>query len=207
MGRVPVVAVSAACALLLVGCTSGGNEPAGLTASPTTAATSAASTPTPTSTAAPTAGVVKDLSDPELGIIFENVPALEGDAADVYNWIATYNKEYWRTLTTNQVSPAASILASAEVQARLKEIASNNSASQAAVGGVLHSRISEIAVDGDTATGVVCDDYRDATFADVDGTYTPEEAGFGGVPRKTLTMIREADGRWTVAQSQVEGTC
>ncbi|WP_456789189.1 hypothetical protein [Cellulomonas sp. P5_C5] len=205
MGRVHVIAVSALCALLLAGCTSGGNEPTGLTASPTKPAKTAA--PTPTATATATAGGVKDLSDPELGIVFEDVPVLEGDAADVYNWIATYNKEYWRTLTTNSLSPAASILASAEVRARLQQIAENNAADQAVVGGVLHSRISNIVVDGDTATGTICDDYRDATFADVNGTYTPEEAGFGGTPHKTLTLTREAEDRWIVGKSEVEGTC
>lgn len=200
MGRINVVVVSAACALLLAGCTSAPAGPPGLTASPTTSTTAA---PTPTEDEG-----VEDLSDPELGIVFEDAPELEGDAADVYNWIATYDKEYWRTMTTNEVSPAFSLLASAEVQAKMAQIAETNRNIQGTIAGVLHSRVGNIVVDGDTATGSVCDDYRDVTFADPNGSYTPAEAGFGEPRNEKVTLTRvAAEDRWIVVSSEVEGTC
>lgn len=202
MGRINVVVVSAACALLLAGCTSAPSGPPGLTASPTTSET-AAPTPAPTEDEG-----VDDLSDPELGIVFEDIPELEGDAADVYNWIATYNKEYWRTLTTNTVSPAFGVLASAEVQARMQQIADKNTSIQGTIGGVLHSSISNVVVDGDSASGMVCDDFREATFADPTRSYTPEEAGFGDRASVKVTLARvSAEDRWTIATTTVEGTC
>jgi hypothetical protein len=61
-------------------------------------------------------------------------------------------------------------------------------------------------VDGDTATGTVCDDYRDATFADATKTYTPAEAGLAEPRYETVTLTRAGD-RWIVAKSEVSGSC
>ena len=201
MNRIHMIVGSAMCALVLAGCTSEATEPPGPTASPT-ASESATPTPTPTPTQ------FQEQSDPELGIVFEDAPVLEGDAADVYNWIATYNKEYWRTMTTNTLSPAFSILASPEVQATMQQVADTNTNIQGSVGGVLHSRIGDIVVNGGTATGTVCDNYRDVTFTDPNGSYTPTDVGFGTPRHKTLTLTRiAAEARWMVLTSVVEGTC
>lgn len=203
MSRVTVGVLSAVCALLLAGCTSEATGPSAQSTSPT--ASEAAPTPTPTPT--PTPGV-DDLSDPALGIVFEETPALEGDAADVHNWIATYEKEYWRTLTTNQVSPAFALIGSAEVQARQQDIADNNAADQATIGGTMRVRIKDIVVTGDTATGSACTDYGDATFADVNGTYTPAEAGFDPPVVVNFTLARvAAENRWIILTYDVPGRC
>ena len=91
---------------VLTGCSGGGWDMPGLTASPTVSATP---TPTPTPTAeefTEELGVVFDFSDPDLQLVFEDVPReLTGDAADVYNAIALWVRESWRSITTNQVSP------------------------------------------------------------------------------------------------------
>ncbi|GEL98886.1 hypothetical protein [Cellulomonas terrae] len=201
MGRVNVVVVSAACALLLAGCTSAPAGSPGPTASPTTSET-AAPAPTPTDEGA------DDLSDPELGIVFEDVPELDGDAADVHNWIATYSTEYWRTMTTNEVSPAFDLIGSADVQATMQGIVDQNVSSQVDIAGVFHARVGDVVVEGDTARGTVCDDYRDVTFTDPNGTYTPDDVGFGEPRHKTLTLTRVPDeDRWLVLTSVVEGTC
>ena len=111
MRRAGAVLVSATClGVLVTGCTADTSDLPGLTASPTVAVTASPS-PSPT-------GIVES-SDPDLGIVFDDVPDLTGDEAAVYNWIATYEKAYWSTLTTNQVSTDFSLLASAEVQARI----------------------------------------------------------------------------------------
>lgn len=204
MGRVRMAAAAAACAALVAGCSSTAAEPPGLTASPSTTATA---TPSATATPEPEGGA-EDMSDPELGIVFDDVPTLEGDAADVHNWIATYEKEYWRTMTTNTVSPAFAVLGSADVQATMQGVVDQNVSSQVDIGGVFHARISDVVVDGDTATGTACDIYRDVTFADPHGTYTPQDVGFGEPRHKTLTLTRvAAEDRWLVLTSVVSGTC
>ena len=196
--------VCAVAALVLAGCT--GNDPdmPGLTASPT-------ATPTPTPTPSPTsiAGTVVDLSDPELGIVFEDVPDLSGDEADVWNWISTYEVEVWRALTTNRLSPAVEVIAAPEVVSAMEQGAAANAENEISVGGTFHVTVSGIRVDGDTAVGSVCHDYRDVTFADPAGEYTPDEVGFGDRKAVDLTLQRRPDaiGVWTITVSEPASTC
>lgn len=195
---------TAASVALLAGCTGSGPAPAASsTAPPRSTAPSATPTPTPTPT-----GGVQDQSDTALGIVFTDVPELSGDEADVWNWIATYEKEYWRTMTTNEVSPAFSAIGSAAVQKSMAEVVRDNRDVSATIGGTFRATVGGVTVDGDTATGVACDDYTDVTFEDADGPDTPEEAGFGEPRRKRLTLLRgQAEGIWRVETVKVEGTC
>jgi len=198
-GLAAVVVVGA----MLAGCSSAAKEPVGLNTSP-----KATATPTPTATTTAKTGVVKELSDPALGIVFEAVPALQGDAADVYNWMATFEKEYWRMMTTNQVGSAFSIMASAEVQAKMQRIATANANDQGKIGGVFHATITDISVEGDSARATKCDDYQNVTFADVKGTYTPEAAGFGENRLLESTLVRgPAAGQWIIQSEKKLGTC
>ena len=202
-------AAGLAVVLLVGGCTAHDPDMPGLTASPTTESTPTATpTPTPTSTQSKIAGTVVDLSDAELGIVFDDVPELSGDEADVHNWIATFEVEYWRTMTTNTVSPAMSVMASPEVQARMDRMAANNTASGLEVGGELSVTISRIAVSGDTAVGWVCDDFRGAAFADPSGEYTPEQMGADVPIAKDVSLVRGVgEGQWTVATLEDAGSC
>lgn len=199
------VALSLAVAVA-AGCSSPAAEPAGPTAStsPTTAA------PTATPTEAPTAatGVIQDLSDPALGVVFEAAPALTGDDADVYNWIATFEKESWRTKATSVVSPAMDVIASPEVRAQVQSASDTNKLDASVFGGVITVRIGAISVDGDAASGTACRDFATVTFTNADGPDTPEQAGFGQPRLLELTLARvPAENRWTVQTLKENGTC
>jgi hypothetical protein len=188
-------------ALALAGCTSQAADTPAASTSPPPATTVA---PTPEATPAST---VADLSDPELGILFEDVPALTGDEADVYRTVATFQVEYWRTMTTNTVSPGAGVVAAPEMVAVLERIATNNGADSAQIGGTFRTRVSDVEVDGDVATALTCDMYADVTFADVNGSATPEEAGFGDNILLKDTLRRTPEGRWVLGTSERTGTC
>jgi hypothetical protein len=168
-------------------------------------------TPSPTPTPSPTSivGRVLDMSDPELGIVFDAAPVLTGDQADVYNWIATYRQEYWRTMKTNEVSPAFSVFTSADVQARMEQIVANNTNDQFRPDGVFHVRISDISVDGDTARATTCIDYGQVTFTDVNGPVTLEDAGLAEPPLREVTLARNTagEGLWTIQTSERIGEC
>ncbi len=168
-----------------------------------TASATATETPIPTPTSTPTV----DYSNAELGIVFEDDPDLTGAEAEVYHWAAEYETEYWRTLTTNTVSPKFSTIASPEVQALMQQVVDKNVGIQAKIGGVFHVEMREITVDGETARAVACADYRDATFADATRSYTPDEAGFGGTTREELTLARVADQTWVVLTSAISSPC
>ena len=204
--RAVVAGMCAVMALVVAGCTGDDPDLPGLTASPT-----ATPTPTPTPTPSPTsiAGTVVDLSDPELGIVFEDVPDLSGDEADVYNWMSTYRAEYWRTMRTNEPSPAFSVFTSPELQAEMARLAAENVADGWTVDGEFHVTIGDVAVDGDTATATTCDDYSAVTVTDAEGPVTLEEAGVD-VPlllEATLTRSAHADGMWMVLTTDRVGTC
>jgi hypothetical protein len=164
-------------------------------------------TPTPTPTSI--LGRVVDLSDPELGIVFEDVPDLAGDEADVYNWLATFEKEYWRTLITNEASPAFEVFTSPEIQARIAEIVAINTADQSVWGGVFHVGLSDITVDGDTATSMICDDLRQVTLDEPGGPVSVEERNHQ-VPRLSrFDLVRNptGEGLWSVQSAEVVGEC
>lgn len=207
MKRTLTIGVGLALVGVLAGCTGGGQEPAGLSTATAEPSPTTASTPSPSPTSI--VGQMQDMSDPELGIVFDDAPALSGDEADVYNWVATFEQEYWRTLKTNQASPAFSVFTSADVQARMAEIAANNAAGQSKVGGVFHVRISDISVDGDSASATTCDDYGQVLPEDGDGPQTLDEVGLA-VPvllQVTLTRNTAGDGLWTIETSTQVGKC
>lgn len=201
-----VVAVTATSGLV-VGCSSG-PEP-----EPVPSATSQAPTPTPTPTPTSTdsqiAGTVVDLSDPELGIVFEDVPDLTGDEADVYNWVSTFELEYWRTLSTNEPSPAFSVFTSPEVQAGMATMAASNAEQGLTFAGTFHARVSAIVVTGDTATAITCDDYRDVTISGPDGPRSLESEGADVPVRSEVGLARSTTGVgvWTVLTNTSAGSC
>lgn len=189
----------ALCVALVAGCTS--SDPAPVAA--TTKASTPAPSPTPTATSE-----VQDLSSSDLGIVFEDVPSLTGAEAEVYNLLSSYQTEYWRTMTTNAVSPSFSVLASGDVQATMKGIVKTNKAGSIDLGGVFSTTISDVAVDGEKATAAVCDDYAKMTVKDPNGTYTPAQVGYGVPRHKDVTVTRGPSGTtWMVQTVKVEGSC
>lgn len=182
---------------LLSACAAQTSDLPGLTASPT-----ATATPTPT----PSPETIQETSDPDLGIVFEDVPDLTGAEADVYDAVATFEKEYWRMMTTNTVSPAFAIIASPEITARMQQIADQNASVQLLLGGEFHTTISDVTVNGDTATASACDDYSDVTGTDPNGTYTSQEVGLENV-MKRLTLAPSPTGGWRVTVGESAGTC
>ncbi|TQL02794.1 hypothetical protein [Cellulomonas sp. SLBN-39] len=185
--------------VLLTGCAAQKSTMPGVTGAPTT-------TPTSTPTATATADGIQETSDPDLGIVFEDVPDLTGTEADVYDAAATFQKEYWRMMTTLEVSPAFSVIAAPDIAARMQEIADNNAAQSAVIAGTFHTTISDVTVSDETATARVCDDYREVTVADADGTYTAEEAGLESLA-VDVTLGKAAHGGWTVLANESAGAC
>lgn len=102
---------------LVAGCTGGGRRLPGLTASPTAVAESPSPTPSPT------AGLPVDRSDPKLGIVFEPLPAVTGDALTALDTLTLFEVEAWRAMTTGTVDPGLPIIATpgaiSQLQAQL----------------------------------------------------------------------------------------
>lgn len=189
--------VAAAGALVLTACTTAAEEPPGVVTTPI-------ATPTPTPTPD---SETQDLSDPGLGIAFDEAPVLTGEEAEVYNLVATYQLEYWRTMSTNTVSPGLAVIASTDIQAIMADVAVSNAADLVDIGGTFRTRVADVTIDGDSATATACDDYRESTFADQDGPDTPQSAGFADPRLKLVTLQRVPDGRWIVATTERTGTC
>jgi len=216
MRRAGAVVLSAACLTALAACSAATKADVGPSVLPTRA-TSAAATPSPTaasptpvaSAAATTMTDVKDLSDPKLGIEFVDVPSLGGSKADVYNSLARYEVEYWRTLTTNKVSGGASEVFGADAVTSLKKIATQNTKNRSDIGGTFRSTITSITIsdNGGHATATVCDNFDDATFKDPDGTYTPHEAGFDPTKKEITVVPGVVDGTWRIYEIKTVGTC
>ena len=195
---------------VLAGCTGGGSDMPGLTASPTVSATPTP-TPTPTATAeefTDEPGVVFDFSDPDLQLVFEDVPReLTGDAADVHNAIALWTRESWRSITTNEVSPYLYEASSADALTAVEDDVALNVENGNTVGGPHRVTISDIVVDGETATGTACRDYTEGTFVNANGSHDPADVGFGEPFAITYTLLNRGGGVWWIESVIKDGTC
>lgn len=190
--------------LTAAGCTSAAVESSAPTASPTSVATPS---PAPTPTATPTPEPVLEQSDAELGIVLENVPAaLAGAQVDVYNVAAAYQKEYWRMMRTSTAGPGFDALVAPEMRAKMQRIAAGSAEQQLTLGGVFRTSITDVVVDGDSATVRVCDDYRDVTATYPDGTYSSQEVGLDGSVEQ-LTLGPSGEGAWLILDSTPAGDC
>ncbi len=91
----------------------------------------------------------------------------------------------------------------------MEEIAATNTADQSVWSGEFHVRIADIVVDGDTATGTSCDDYRQVTVSEPSGVLGPEVTGHD-VPRLLrlkLTRNPVGEGLWIVQSADGVGEC
>lgn len=199
--RTTLSALTVGALLLLTACSSGAVEPPGLTASPSPTAT-----PSPTPEPTPTDGIQVH-SDAEAGIIFDDVPDLTGEQAEVYNWIATYQKAFWQTLRTNEVAGTFAAFTSAEIQDTMARIVSNNTRDSVTIAGEFHTRISEIVVTEGTATALVCDDFRQATFTTPEGTFDATEAQQDVPQLGKVELLRIEAGNWYINRETSAGTC
>lgn len=192
---------------VLAGCTGGGSDMPGLTASPSPSV-SPTPTPTPTPTQASGPGVVVDVSDPDLQLVVEDVPHdLAGDAADVYNAIALWVRESWRSITTNQVSPylyessSAAVIESVEADVALAVERGNT------IGGVHRVTVGDVVVDGEAATGTACRDFREGSFVNANGSHDPADVGFGVPALMEYSLVDRGEGVWWIESITEVGTC
>lgn len=185
-----------AAALVLTGCTQPSDP------EPTTAPTpSATSSPSPS----PDPDGVLESSDPDLGFVLDGTSDLTGVEADVYDTAVVYQKEYWRTMSTNTVSPAFDVIASPEIKSEMEYIATTNASMELTVGGTFRTTVSGVSVDGDTASVDVCDDFTDVTVTDPNGSYTSAEVGYENLVR-TMSLSNRG-GAWVVMTSTTSGAC
>lgn len=187
--------------LLTAGCVADRVEPPGLTAAPT------ASTPTPTPSPTPDPDGITIGSDPALGIVFDDVPDLTGVEADVYDTVALYETAYWSTMTTNEVSPLFDVIAAPEVKTMMGQIATTNAGISADISGTYRVQITSVTVGDDgTAEAILCTDFSSVIFADPNGTYPPEEVGYGE-RRRSVYTLQDLDTHWQVTTDVRDGTC
>ncbi len=204
MGRSVVVSVGVLVLGLLAGCTGGGQEPAGLstvTASPTTE-----NEPTPTPSPTPTGPV--DRSDEEVGIVFEDLPQVEGDALTALDTLTLYELEEQRATKTGVFDRSLAMIASSEMLELVEYQVQQNAENGWNVGGVVVSVVDIVDADAHTAHATVCRDYADVTFTKDGVTYTAAESGYSERTLDAVIMSRLDDtSPWMVLSYERTGTC
>ena len=191
------------CVVVLVGCGVQKAEPAGLTASPTVAAT-ASPAPSPT----PDEATATDLSDPELGIVFVDTPNLTGPAASAHDAVAIFRVEYWRSRTTGEVSPALVPFVSPDLLRKVESGVKRNNEDGFGFDGTMQVAISDVVVDGASATASTCTDYSDVLFTALDGSAPQSfaEIGFPQYERSTVQLSTVDGGlTWRPEDATFEG--
>lgn len=202
MKRVEVVVSAVVCLGLMVGCSAETSDTPGLTASPTT---SPSSTPTPSPTAA--AGP-RDLSDPELGIVFTDFPRDQDEtSADAIQTYMLFEADFWRALKSNVVPPGPWATASDEAIAWIHAQVDPNSANGWSATGTLKASVTVVAAESTSMTLDVCRDWREVTFVNVDGT----AQNTGEIDGEPLSKVRlglvVASSGWRVATYEPVGPC
>ena len=204
MVRVREILALGACAALLAGCSTAKADLPGITGSPAVTASSPEPEPSPTERTA------TDLSDPDgLGIVFVDTPDLEGPAASAHDAVAIYWVEYWRSSTTGVVSPALAPLTSPDLLRKVEHGIQQNNERDFGYDGVLRVTISDVVVDGTSATAAVCLDFADVLFSDADGS-SPKSFTDIDAPqyeRSTMRLSTVDDGvTWRPEDGAFEGT-
>ncbi|WP_250443254.1 hypothetical protein [Actinotalea sp. C106] len=211
MRRVRVVVVGALGVALLVGCSPSGPDQPEVTAPPAAPPTPAASpTPaaTPTPTSSPAASGPRDLSDPELGIVFTDFPRDQDEqtAAAIQTYML-FEIEFWKALTTNTVPPGPWAVASDEAIARISAQVDPNAANGWSAAGTLGSAVSEVSVDEATASLEICLDWREATFTNTDGTtVSAAEVDSEPLSKAHVSLVMASTG-WQVDTYEPAGPC
>jgi hypothetical protein len=179
------------CVAVLVGCSAQEPEPV----EPTPSATSS-STPSPTPSPTSDEVTATDLSDPDLGIAFVDTPDLTGPAASAHDAVAIYQLESWRSLSTGTVSPALVPFVSPELLRKTEDGVRQNNDGGWGFDGVMRVTISDVLVDGATATAAVCQDNGEVVFTNVDGSppRSHTEIGFPQYQRSTVRLSTFDDG-------------
>ncbi|MGY4644341.1 hypothetical protein [Cellulomonas sp. URHB0016] len=119
------------------------------------------------------------------------------------------SQEFWRSLTTGQISPVFVELTSADVQDVVATAVRTNAEQGVTLGGTLHVDVDPPQVHGQDATATLCVDYRDVVLGSTDGAppQTAEEAGWAPeLGRITLLQVGD-EGRWMIRSVEIAGTC
>ncbi|NKY39947.1 hypothetical protein [Cellulomonas septica] len=188
--------VTIVCAgLLLAACTTPEPEPT------PAAATSAAPSPTPTPT--PTASGPIDRSDDALGIRFEDLPDVTGDARAALDVYTLFEVEFWRSTTDGAVAGTLEAVAAPAVLDVVRTQVDGNAGFD--VGGQTSVRFLDVQADAATATIRTCNDSTGAVVTLADGT-TRTGAEVGAAPAVVVTgMTKTPDLPWQVTTTDNTG--
>lgn len=203
MSREVVAAVGVLVLSLLAGCDGGGQEPAGLT---TVTASPTATEPTPTPTPTPTGPV--DRSDEEVGIVFEDLPDVTGDALTALDTLTLFEVEEWRAMTTGAIDSDIAFFVAPEVVDLVQAQLDGNVEGGWTVDGVLTVTVQAIDADAHTAHATVCRDDGSALYTDASGTYTPAELDLPDALLFNAVLSRiDETSPWMLESYDGAGTC
>lgn len=191
--------------VLLVGflasCTGGGKEPPGLTASPSATPESPSASPTPVD--API-----DRSDPDLGIVFTDLPDVTGDARSALDTLTLFEVEAWRAQKGGVMNDVISLIASSEMVALLQAQLDGNAEGGWTLSGELDVAITVEQADAQSALATVCQDWSKVISTQDGVAHTAEDLGEQGGYLFEVPMSRaSADGPWSVVYYERTGTC
>ena len=185
---------------LLAGCAAAGREPPGLTASPSVAVES----PTPS----PTVEGPIDRSDPDLGIVFTDLPDVTGDARSALDMLTLFEVEFWRAQSSGNYDSGIGLIAAPDVTSVVKAQVDGNNAGGWSLSGVLTIRAAVDQATEVSATASVCRDFSEVLFSNAGVTQSASEVGIVAGDLVEVSMSRDgADGGWTVGSYAVAGTC
>jgi hypothetical protein len=203
MGRsVACVTVGVLVVGVLAGCGGGGEEPLGL--STVTAEPTQEVTPSPL----PSTGGPVDRSDEAVGIVFEDLPEVTGDALKALDTLTLYELEERRATTTGVFDPSIAMFASPDVVALVQGQVDGNAESGWTVGGVLVSVVDIVDADAHTAHATVCRDASDVLYTNAGATYTAADVGLTDRAFFEVVMSRLDDTvPWMVESYERNGTC
>jgi hypothetical protein len=197
-----VTAATVALVAAVSGCTAAATEPEGLATVTATVAPTASPTPSETPVGP------RDLSDPDLGVAFTALPDVTGDAAVAVEVYQQFEVEFWRALTTNELSPSLDVLASPAAVDWVRAQVEPNTAHGWIATGTLEVALDTTEVAVDRVQLAVCTDWREVTFVNQDGTvYEGDDMGEDARSGMTIVLLPTDGAAWRVETYELSGTC
>ena len=182
------------------------------TAEPTASASPTPSpTPTPTPSPTPAEVTASDLSDPDgAGIVFVDIPDLRGPAAAAHDAVARTEVETWRSQKEGAISPGLASTVSPSQLTWVESLVQRDREAGWGYEGALRVTISDVVVDGATATASVCEDYADVRFTmpDAAAPLTLEQAEYAQFVGSAMTLASPDGGAtWRVEEAEFTVGC
>ncbi|WP_156374042.1 hypothetical protein [Cellulomonas sp. Leaf334] len=146
-----------------------------------------------------------DRSDAALGIQFENLPDVTGDARAALDLYTLFEVEFWRSTTEGAVSDLIPAVANPAVVGVVQTQVDGNASRNLKISGQTGVRILDVVADAASATITTCQDPTAALVTYEDGSVVSAGEAGASALKVVAGLRKEPDLPWQVVTVENSG--